>query len=81
MRRHAVLAATTLLALAACGKKEQLRPAEGHMLPPKPATATTQPTVQELLIPPVQMRPGRSDDVLRRSEERPDDKFDLPPGG
>jgi predicted small lipoprotein YifL len=81
MNRRTLLAAASLLALAACGKKGMLHPAEGHMLPPKPATAAVQPTVEQLLKPPVETRPGRSDDVLRRSEERPDDKFDLPPPG
>ena len=81
MNRRILFAATALLALAACGKKEQLHPAEGHMLPPKPATAVTQPTVVQLLTPPVETRPGRTDDVLKRSEERPDDKFDIPPPG
>jgi hypothetical protein len=28
----------------------------------------------------VQARPGRSDELLRRSERREDDPFDLPPG-
>ena len=54
-------------------------PAKGQ--PPKPATAAAQPGVDELLTPPVETRPGRSDDVLRRSEERPDDRFNLPPPG
>lgn len=81
MRIRTLLAATALLALAACGKRDALKPAEGHSLPPKPATAATQPDVPALLTPPIETRPGRSDDVLRRSEERPDDRFNLPPPG
>ena len=81
MRLRTILAATTLLALAACGKRDMLRPADGHSMPPKPATAAVQPDVNGLLTPPVETRPGRSDDVLRRSEERPDDRFSLPPPG
>ena len=81
MKLRTVLAATALLALAACGKRDALRPAEGHSMPPKPATAAASPTVDELLTPSVETRPGRSDDVLRRSEERPDDRFNLPPPG
>lgn len=81
MNTRTLLAAVVLLGLAACGRKEMLHPAEGHALPPKPATAAAQPTVEQLLKPPVETRPGRSDDVLRRSEERPDDRFDLPPPG
>ena len=81
MKTRTILAAVALLALAACGKRDALRPAPGHSLPPKPASAAAQPTVDELLTPPVETRPGRSDDVLRRSEERPDDRFNLPPPG
>lgn len=81
MATRTILAACALLALAACGKREVLRPAEGHSLPPKPATAAAQPDVDTLLTAPVETRPGRSDDVLRRSEERSDDRFNLPPPG
>ena len=81
MKTRTILAACALLALAACGKRDALRPAEGHSLPPKPASAAMQPDVDTLLTPPVETRPGRSDDVLRRSEERPDDRFNLPPPG
>ena len=81
MKTRTILAAVALLSLAACGKREALRPASGGQLPPKPATAAKQPTVNELLTPSVETRPGRNDDVLRRSEERPDDRFDLPPPG
>lgn len=81
MMLRLLLPAAALLALAACGQREMLKPPEGHGMPPKPATAATQPDVQRLLTPPVETRPGRSDDVLRRSEERPDDRFNLPPPG
>jgi hypothetical protein len=33
----------------------------------------------ELLTPPPFARPDRVDETLRRSEERQDDRFDLPP--
>ena len=81
MKIRTIIAGCALLALAACGKRDALRPPEGHSLPPKPATAAAKPTVDELLTPPPETRPNRSDDVLRRSEERPDDRFDLPPPG
>ncbi|RYD95084.1 MAG: hypothetical protein EOP61_20440 [Sphingomonadales bacterium] len=81
MKKRTIIAVTLLVALAACGKREALRPIEGHSLPPKPATSAVQPDVDTLLTPPVETRPGRSDDVLRRSEERPDDRFNLPPPG
>lgn len=67
------------LALAACGGREELQPAQGKTLPPAPYGAEAQPTPSDLMTPSVQARPERSDDLLRRSEERRDDRFDLPP--
>ena len=81
MKTRTIIATLLLLGLAACGKRDALRPPQGHTMPPKPATASAQPTVDQLLTPSVETRPGRSDDVLRRSEERPDDRFNLPPPG
>jgi hypothetical protein len=75
--RHSVLA--LLLLPAACGKVEPLRPAAGDAMPPKPAAAARAPTTDELLNPPPIARPTRTEDTLRRSEEREDDRFDLPP--
>ena len=37
------------------------------------------PTAQELLKPSNQARPARSDELLRSSEERRSDDYDLPP--
>lgn len=70
-----------VLPLAACGKQEGLRPAEGRTLPVKPALAPTRPTVDQLLAVDPQTRPERSDELLKQSEERRDDRFDLPPPG
>lgn len=67
------------LALAGCGGRVPLAPKTGNALPPKPETASAVPTPEQLLIPDVQARPKRSDEQLKRSEERQDDKFDLPP--
>ncbi|MBV9841653.1 MAG: hypothetical protein JOY99_09020 [Sphingomonadaceae bacterium] len=69
------------LLLAGCGKVYDLKPAEGHALPAKPAESLKAPTVDQLIAPPSQARPERVDDLLHRSEERRDDKFDLPPPG
>lgn len=69
------------LAVAACGKAEELRPAAGEALPVKPAAAREVPTADDLLALPPQARPDRVDEPLRRSEERKDDPFDLPPPG
>jgi predicted small lipoprotein YifL len=72
-------AAALLLSLAACGGREPLRPAAGEQMPVAPAQAARAPTTDELLTPPPTIRPQRVDEVLRRSEEREDDRFDLPP--
>jgi hypothetical protein len=77
MRRASIVLLALLL--AGCGAKARLRPAEGMALPPRPATAPVTPTVDQLLAPPVVTRPGRSDELLTRSQPRPDDRFDLPP--
>jgi hypothetical protein len=73
------LALCALLLLGACGSRQTLRPAPGASLPPKPATAPAVPTVAQLLTPPDQVRPQRSDELLTRSQPRTDDPFDLPP--
>ena len=73
------LTAALLLALAACGGREPLRPAPGQSMPAAPATSARAPTTEELLDPPPIARPERVDEVLRRSEPRQDDRFDLPP--
>ena len=75
MKRTALLLA--LLALAACGRQTQLRPKAGDALPPKPAMAAGAPTVDQLLAP---YAGQRIDKMVRRSRERAEDPFDLPPG-
>ena len=75
--RLAILPA--LVFLAACGQKQDLKPPEGHDLPPAPYGAATRPTAAELLEPRVQAAPERSVELRKRSEEREDDPFDLPP--
>ena len=69
-----------LLALSACGIREPLEPPPGHSAPPVPAMASEPQTTEEMLTPPPIARPQRVDELLRRSEERRDDRFDLPPG-
>lgn len=75
--KRIVLAATILL-LAACGGREPLQPQAGDSMPIAPALAARAPTTDELLTPPPVARPQRVDEPLRRSEERRDDRFDLP---
>lgn len=64
---------------AACGQRAQLMPAPGQPLPVKPLLAKTTPTAEQLLTPPVNARPERVDELIKRSEPRHPDRFDLPP--
>lgn len=76
-----LLVVMAVLALAACGKVEPLRPQAGESLPPKPAVAAKTPDAEALMTPSDQSRPKRNDELLESSEKRPVDKFDLPPSG
>lgn len=73
------LALIAALALAACGSQKELRPAQGQALPPAQFGAEKARTPGELIDPDAQARPDRSDEVLTRSQDRADDRFDLPP--
>ena len=78
MKKLLIIAALSV-SLAACGARVNLKPKEGSALPVKPETANTVPTPVQLMEPSQQARPKRSDEQLKRSEERREDKFDLPP--
>ena len=69
----------TMLGLAGCGRVAELKPEAGHSLPAKPMMARTTPTVNELLTPPTYARPDRVDELVKRSQPRASDPFDLPP--
>ena len=77
MRRIVPLAAVVLL--AACGQKAELEPLAGHTLPPPPLGAKAQPDTEKLLALDPLAAPPRSVELRKRSEEREDDPFDLPP--
>jgi len=77
MRVSLALAAVVLL--AACGQRAALEPLPGKTLPVAPVGSTEPKTVDELLAPTPQAAPERSVELRRRSEEREDDPFDLPP--
>lgn len=67
--------------LAACGSKAPLQPPAGRELPVAAYGQDHRPTAEELLEPPVLAAPERSVELRRRSEEREDDPFDIPPEG
>ncbi|NJC34977.1 hypothetical protein GGR88_002491 [Sphingomonas jejuensis] len=79
MKARSIALLGMLALLAGCGGRAALRPQEGASLPPTPYAAREAPTAEELMTPGPQARPQRSDELLRRSEEREDDRFDLPP--
>ena len=76
MKRLLVLAS---LALAACGRVAPLEPPAGQPLPVKPALAQHTPDADELLTAPPIARPERIDELMKRSQPRQVDRFDLPP--
>src|SRR3954471_23820210 len=67
------------LGLGGCGRVAELQPAPAHALQVKPEMARTTPTVSELLTPPTYARPDRVDELVKRSQPRASDPFDLPP--
>ena len=67
------------LAAAGCGRVAELKPEAGHSMPVKPMMAKSTPTVGQLLTPPTYARPDRVDELVKRSQPRASDPFDLPP--
>jgi hypothetical protein len=65
--------------LGACGQVADLQPGRGEALPVKPLLARTTPTAEQLLTPPTNADPERIDELVKRSEARKPDRFDLPP--
>src|SRR5689334_13534395 len=79
MKAMRILLIAGVAALAGCGREADLKPAPGHAMPVKPLMAKATPTVDELLRPPSYTRPNRVDELVKRSQPRPADPFDLPP--
>jgi predicted small lipoprotein YifL len=81
MRAFAALALIAALAvgLSACGQKAALKPAAGKELPVAPYGRAERLSADRLLVTPQQSAPERSVELRKRSEERADDPFDLPP--
>ena len=74
-----VLLLATLVLLGGCGRQVDLKPAEGQPLPVKPLMAKSTPTPNELLTIPTYAKPDRVDELMKKSEPRRQDPFDLPP--
>jgi hypothetical protein len=68
------------LAATACGKVGDLEPRSGNALPPQAYGQTTEQSARKLTTPSVQARTARTDELLKRSERREDDPFDVAPG-
>jgi hypothetical protein len=79
MKLTRIIAGLGLVLLAGCGRVAELKPAKGEALPVKPLMARTTPTPQELLTIPTYAKPDRVDELVKRSQPRPQDPFDLPP--
>lgn len=74
------LAVALALCVAGCGKVGNLEPRAGNSLPPKAHGQKEEQSAAALTRPSVQARPGRTDELLKRSDRRESDQFDLPPG-
>lgn len=79
MRPLRITAVAMLVLIAACGKVADLQPPRGQPLPVKPLMARTTPTAEQLLTVPQYARPNRVDELVKRSEARKPDPFDLAP--
>jgi len=77
--KRPLLTTAVLIALAACGQNAPLKPALDKPLPVAPWGREDQPGAEELLKLPPQAAPERSVELRKRSEERNQDPFDLPP--
>ncbi len=77
--RIAPVAALLLLGLSACGSRMPLAARPGMEPVPVARGAEVPATPAQLMEPGIQARPDRSAEPLKRSQEREDDPFDLPP--
>ena len=66
-------------ALAACGAQAPLQPLASNEQPVAPYGEVDKPDAEQLLELPTLAAPERSVELRRRSEEREDDPFDIPP--
>jgi len=78
-RTSPLFASLVILSLAGCGQARDLQPLTGKALPVAPFGAGERPDSAQLLALDTQAAPNRNVELRRRSEEREDDPFDLPP--
>nr|WP_298897085.1 hypothetical protein [uncultured Altererythrobacter sp.] len=67
------------IALGGCGQRADIEPLANASLPPAPYGSEAKPEAEQLLELETLAAPERSVELRRRSEEREDDPFDLPP--
>lgn len=79
IKRTLPVIAASACVLSACGQRADLNPSAENSLPPARYGSETQPDAEELLEMETLAAPERSVELRRRSEEREDDPFDLPP--
>jgi hypothetical protein len=79
MKPSRLLLLAFLFGVAGCGRVADLQPAAGKALPVKPLMARSTPTPNDLLTIPPYAKPDRVDELVKRSQPRTADPFDLPP--
>ena len=77
--RHIAAASLLVIALAGCGSRQDLTAKPGDAMPVAAYGADRPATPEEMLEPSTQAQPSRDVELLRRSERREEDPFDLPP--
>lgn len=78
--QRVLLIIAVAMTATACGKVGDLEPRTGNSMPPAAYGQRTAQTAEILSTSSVQARPGRTDELLKRSDRREDDPFDVPPG-
>jgi hypothetical protein len=79
MKLTRVIMLAAIVPVSGCGHVADVKPAAGQSLPVKPLMARATPTPNDLLTIPTWAKPDRVDELVKRSEPRPQDPFDLPP--
>jgi hypothetical protein len=67
------------LFIAGCGKQGKLAPVPPRQPPMQAADTRAPRSAEDMLKLPPQSQPQRVDDPVNKSQERPDDRFNLPP--